>query len=198
CVEVGPAAGDLLDQLGAADLVRTGGDGGLSSRAVGEDDDAGGLAHAVRQHDGAAHHLVGLAGVDRELQRDLDGRVELRRTGLLREGDGLGRGVVAVCLDLREGSLVCLGLGSHCYLPQPSTVMPMERAVPAMIFDAASRSFAFRSACFCSAICWTWSAVILPTLTVCGVAEAFCTPAAFLISSAAGGVFRTKVKLRSS
>src|SRR5690606_9285558 len=152
CVEVGPAAGDLLDQLGATDLVGAGGDGRLSSRAVGEHDDAGSLARAVRKHDGAADHLVRLAGVDGELERDLDGRVELRRAGLLRQSDSLGRSVETVCLDLRGGSLVCLGLGSHDYLPQPSTVMPMERAVPAMIFDAASMSFAFRSACFCSAI----------------------------------------------
>src|SRR5690606_36023370 len=152
CVEVGPTAGDLLDQLGAADLVGAGSDGRLSSRAVGEHDDAGGLAGAVREHDGAAHHLVGLAGVDGELECDLDGRIELRRTSLLRERDCLGRSVETVCLDLRDGSLVCLGLGSHCYLPQPSTVMPMERAFPATIFDAASMSFAFRSACFCSAI----------------------------------------------
>src|SRR5690606_6608744 len=100
--------------------------------------------------------------------------------------------------DLRDGSLVCLGLGSHCYLPQPSTVMPMERAVPAMIFDAASMSFAFRSACFVSAIWRICSCVIFATLTECGVDEPVCTPAAFLISSAAGGVFRMNVKLRSS
>src|SRR5690606_8081836 len=112
----------------------------------------GGLAGAVREHDGAAHHLVGLAGVDGELEGDLDGRVELRRTGPLREGHGLGRRVDAVRLALGASGAVCIGLGRACYLPQPSTVMPMERAVPAMIFDAESMSFAFRSACFCSAI----------------------------------------------
>ena len=76
--------------------------------------------------------------------------------------------------------------------------MPMERAVPAMIFEAASMSFAFRSACLVSAIWRTWSLVSLPTLVVCGVGEPFCSPAAFLMSSAAGGVFRMNVKLRSS
>jgi hypothetical protein len=42
-----------------------------------EDEDAGGLAGAVRQVDGAADHLVGLARVDAEAHGDLDGRVEL-------------------------------------------------------------------------------------------------------------------------
>ena len=99
-VERGVAAGDLLDELGAADLVSAGCDGGLGGGAGREHDDAGGLAGAVREDDGAAHHLVGLAGVDAELQRDLDGRVELRRTGLLRERDCLGRGVELAVFDL--------------------------------------------------------------------------------------------------
>merc|ERR1711969_7559 len=198
-VEIGPSAGDLLDELGAADLVGARGDRGLGGRTVREDDDARGLTGAVGQDDGAAHHLVGLAGVDGELERDLDGRVELRRAGLLRQGDGLGRRVELAVLDLRGCGCVGLGLGSHSrYSPQSSTVMPMERAVPAMIFEAASMSFALRSGCLAWAISRTWSLVILPTLTVWGVAEAFCTPAAFLISSAAGGVLRTNVKLRSS
>ena len=88
-----------------------------------------------------------------DLERDLDGRVELRRTGHLRESDGLGGRVELVSCDLRSGGLVGLGLRSHDrYSPQSSTVMPMERAVPAMIFEAASMSFAFRSGCLTSAI----------------------------------------------
>jgi hypothetical protein len=76
--------------------------------------------------------------------------------------------------------------------------MPMERAVPAMIFAAASMSLALRSACLVAAISRTWSIVSLPTLSVCGVEEPLATPAAFLMSSAAGGVFRTNVNERSS
>ncbi len=76
--------------------------------------------------------------------------------------------------------------------------MPIERAVPAMIFDAASMSLALRSTIFCSAIWRTCSWVSLPTLVVCGTPEPLGTPAAFLISSAAGGVFRTNVNERSS
>ena len=78
-VEVGPACGDLLDQLVATDLVGAGGPGLLSLVTVGEHHDAGGLAGAVREVDRAADHLVGLARVDAEAQGDLDGRVELRR-----------------------------------------------------------------------------------------------------------------------
>jgi hypothetical protein len=76
--------------------------------------------------------------------------------------------------------------------------MPIERAVPAMISEAASRSFALRSGILVVAISRTWSFVIEATLTVCGVAEPLGTPAAFLISSAAGGVFVMNVNERSS
>ena len=76
--------------------------------------------------------------------------------------------------------------------------MPMERAVPAMIFAAAWTSLAFRSAILVCAISSHWAWVSLPTLSVCGVPEPLETPAAFLISSAAGGVLVMKVKERSS
>jgi len=68
----------------------------------------------------------------------------------------------------------------------------------AMIFDAASRSFALRSTIFASAISRTWACVSLPTFVVCGTPEPFATPAAFLMSSAAGGVLRMNVNERSS
>jgi len=55
----------------------------------------------------------------------------------------------------------------------------------------------FRSVVVC-AISRTWSALSVATLTVCGVGEPFATPAAFLMSSAAGGVFVMKVNERSS
>ena len=77
-------------------------------------------------------------------------------------------------------------------------MIPIDRAVPAMIFMAASMSLALRSTCFCSAIARTWSLESFATLTVCGVPEPFCTPAAFLMSSAAGGVLRMNVNERSS
>lgn len=98
------AARHLLDELVAADLVGAGGDGRLGRGARREDDDAGGLAGTVRKDDGAADHLVCLAGVDAELERDLDGAVELAGTGLARELDGLRGGV-------RLGGIDLLGCG---------------------------------------------------------------------------------------
>src|ERR1700735_2031996 len=76
--------------------------------------------------------------------------------------------------------------------------MPMERAVPAMIFSAASIVVAFRSGILVCAMSRTWALVMLPTLVLCGSALPLSTPAAFLISSGAGGVLVMKVKLRSS
>ena len=95
--------------------------GGLGLVGVREDEAAGGLARAVRQDDRAAHHLVGLARVDRELEGDLDGGVELLRAGLLREVHRLGGRVELVAVDLRRGCFVNLGL-SHVVLslsPRP-------------------------------------------------------------------------------
>ena len=63
----------------------------------------------------------------------------------------------------------------------------MERAVPSTIFMAASTSLALRSGSFWVAISRTWSLVIFATLVVSGFAEPLLIPAAFLISSAAGG-----------
>src|ERR1051326_4462439 len=81
---------------------------------------------------------------------------------------------------------------------QPSTLMPMERAVPAMIFSAASIVVAFRSGILVCAMSRTWAALMLPTLVLCGSALPLSTPAAFLISSGAGGVLVMKVNDRSS
>src|SRR3984957_12344618 len=76
--------------------------------------------------------------------------------------------------------------------------MPIERAVPAMIFSAASIEVAFRSGILVSAICRTWAAVSEPTLVLCGSALPLSTPAAFLIISGAGGVLVMNVNDRSS
>ena len=78
-VEIQEAPLDLCDQVVAADPVGAGRFrlGGLVAGS--EDDDAGGLAGAVRQVDGATHHLVGLAGVNAQPERDLDRAVELGR-----------------------------------------------------------------------------------------------------------------------
>ena len=81
---------------------------------------------------------------------------------------------------------------------QLSTVMPIERAVPAMIFAAWSMSCALRSVSLVLAISRTWSQVTLATLVLCGSPEPFSTPAALSSRRAAGGVFSLKSNDRSS
>jgi hypothetical protein len=67
-----------------------------------------------------------------------------------------------------------------------------------MIFSAASIVVAFRSAIFTWAMSRTWAAVTEPTFVLCGSPLPFSTPAAFLISSGAGGVLVMNVNDRSS
>ena len=50
--------------------------------------------------------------------------------------------------------------------------MPIERAVPSMIFMACSTSFALRSGIFISAISRTWARVTRPTFSLFGIAAA--------------------------
>src|SRR5690606_35308410 len=136
---------------------------------------------------------------------------------LLREADSLERGVQLAAVDELGCVAVSLGALHVCFSfcavvvtgqRGPShwdgrraaqlMVMPIERAVPAMIFTAASMSFAFRSSILVAAISRTWASVRVPTFCVCGTPEPLATPAAFLMSSAAGGDFVMKVKERSS
>src|SRR5699024_6667254 len=217
--EAGEASGHLLQQVIGTDEVGT--CLACCHRTItrGEDQDRGRLAGAVGQVDGAAHHPVGLAGIDTQAQGDLYGAVELQHRGLLSQGDRLCRFVLSIRSNLLCGGPV--GLRALCHLlhllavvvraartlplgvwdsgeSQLSVVMPIERAVPATILDAASMLFALRSAILSSAISRTWSAERCPTLSVCGVAEPDLTPAAFLMSSAAGGVFVMNENERSS
>ncbi len=70
--------------------------------AAGDRQHALGLAEAVRQHDGAAHHLVGVLGIDAEPQRQLDGLVELRELDFLHERDRVFDRVGPIGGDLRS------------------------------------------------------------------------------------------------
>ena len=152
-VEVEEAAGHLLDELVIADDVGAGlgGLGGL--RAAGEHQDLGGLTGAVGQVDGAADQLVGLARIDVQTQHSLDRLVELVRRHALEQSDSLGAGVQVVAIDLLGRFAVLLGMLSHLsFSSQSVTVMPMERAVPSMIFMPASTSRADRSGILVSAI----------------------------------------------
>src|ERR1700712_4525508 len=65
---------------------------------------------------------------------------------------------------------------------QSETVMPIERAVLAMIFSAASRSLAFRSWSLVEAISRIWARVSEPTLVLWGTSEPLSRPAALRIS----------------
>src|SRR4051794_2513733 len=76
--------------------------------------------------------------------------------------------------------------------------MPIDRAVPAMIFSAWSRSLALRSAILVVAISRTWSRVTVATFVLCGSPDPLSTPAALSSMRAAGGVLVMKVNERSS
>ena len=78
----------------------------------------------------------------------LDRLVELRTRELLDERDRLRWLVLTLAVNLAESVLISLAVLAHA-----TTSTPIERAVPAMIFIAASTSLALRSASFVSAIC---------------------------------------------
>src|SRR5438876_327479 len=68
--------------------------------ARGEHRDPDGLPRAMRKRHGAADHLVGLAGVDPEPERDLDRLVEVALRQRLDEVEPLGRRVEPVAVEL--------------------------------------------------------------------------------------------------
>ena len=164
----------------------------FSLGALREHSHANGLASAFRHHDCTANSLIGLAGINAELNGNVHGFVKL----------GIGASldsVQSIVQSERLGEIV-LGrnglhaLGNLCHDYRPSTVMPMERAEPAIVRTAASRSAAVRSVSFILSISSACALVILPTLSVCGRAEPLVIFAAFLMRMVAGGVFITKVK----
>ena len=110
--------------------------------AGGEHQHAHRLAGAVRQHHGAAHHLVGVLGIDAEAHRDVDRLVELGEADSLTvlTAASSGRSPAADLLALVAIVLAALYASSHS-----SISMPIDRAVPSMILIAASRPPAFRS-----------------------------------------------------
>jgi hypothetical protein len=68
--------------------------------ALGEDGDGDVFAEPVRQRQGAAQLLIGVANVDPEQDVELDGLVEFGAGGLFDQGDRLRRRVGAVAIDL--------------------------------------------------------------------------------------------------
>ena len=136
------------------------------------------LAGAVRQIHRAAHHLVGMARVDAEIERDLDGLVELGRGGLLDQRHRVGERIRLLAVDLRLGGAQPLALASHDVTPPPRC--PSSGPSPSIIRTAASRSLAFRSFIFCAAISRTWPTETLPEVARPGVWLPLSSPAAFL------------------
>ena len=164
-VEVEPARLDALGQVLATDFVGAGAQRLLRLLGLGEHDDADALARAVRQHDRAAHHLVGVAGIDAEADVGLGGRVETDVARLLEQVHRLVGRVGALAVDELGGSWYFLPAqaslvssvaarlerraspdaagcrpGSRwcrCSCGATATSIPIERAVPSMILAAA-------------------------------------------------------------
>ena len=106
---------DLLHELHAADIVSAGCLGLVDLGVLGEDKDLAGLAGAVGQDDGAADLLVSVAGVDAELDVDLDGLVELGGSGLHDERKGVGDFILHGAVDLLRAVLIFL-TSKQCYI----------------------------------------------------------------------------------
>mmetsp|Transcript_48081 Transcript_48081/g.111378 ORF Transcript_48081/g.111378 Transcript_48081/m.111378 type:complete len:280 (+) Transcript_48081:182-1021(+) len=111
-------------------------------------------------------------------------------------------GSATLCQSCRSLNPICHDKWSIPWNIHSSlTVMPMFRAVPSTVRIADSTLLVFRSGSFTLAISSTCALVTVPATVAPrpkGWPEPLDTPAAFLRSSDAGGVFRMKVKLRSS
>ena len=77
-VEVSPVLlGDLLDHIFAADVIRTRLLGLFHFFSAGNHQNALGLAEAMRQNYGSAHHLIGVLRINSEPHGDFYGLIEL-------------------------------------------------------------------------------------------------------------------------
>src|SRR5690606_2850024 len=129
---------DPAGEIFGTDDVGPGGLGIPGLVALREDRDLDVLAQPVRQREGAAQLLLGVTDVHTQAGVNLDGLVEGSRGGFLDQVDRFSRRVDVAALDLLVLLAESLSV-RHGYL----TSTPIERAVPSMIFDAASRSLAF-------------------------------------------------------
>ena len=103
----------------------------------------------MRQHQGAAQLLVGVADVEPEPEVHLDRLVELRRVHLFQLPDRIDGRVFRLAIERRARVAVLLAVRAH---PSTSVSTPIDCAVPATIRIAWSMSRAFRSGIFVSAI----------------------------------------------
>ena len=155
-------------QVVAADEVGAGLLGLLRLLALGEHGDGHRLAQAVGQEQRAAQLLVGVADVDAEAHVHLDRLVELRVSS------DFSRRTASSGAYSFSRSTCWRAVGVRLAGHQASTSTPIERAVPATIFIAASTSFAFRSGILRSAIARSWSRDSVPTLSRFGSPEPDC------------------------
>ena len=178
-VEVDIAALHLLDQILRSDHVGAGGLGLVGLGAAREHRHPHVAAGAVRQVDDAAHHLIGVARIDAEIHRHLDGLVELGLGPLLDHLHRLFERIELHAVDAfagRNGALSETAHGGYSW-----TSMPIERAEPSTMRMAASIVSQLRSFIFCSAISLTCALVTLPALSRPGVFEPLSSLAAFLM-----------------
>src|ERR1700685_579079 len=193
-VKLGEARFEFVDQILIADDVGAGFLRGLRVVALGERDDAYNSARAMRQEHRAAHVLIALLRVDAETDVNLDRFIELRVGVLLHEADRFGRRVEGLLIEVGLEVLVTLTVMLRHY----STSTPIERAVPAMIFLAASISFALMSGIFTLAMSSSCFWVSLPILLRLVSFEPDSILSACLMRNDAGGVLVMNVNVRSS
>src|SRR5205823_10078681 len=182
----------LLHQVVAADDFSPRVPGLFLLVAFSEDQDPHLDTGAMRQHDGSPHHLIRSFRIDAEAKGHFDRFIKLGIRRALHHLDGFLQAIQLVT----HRCFRCLPLLAHRESPY-STVIPILRAVPAIIRLAAARSAALRSGNFARAISCTWAAETLATFSLFGVPDPLMIPAAFFNKSDAGDVLTMKVKLRS-
>src|SRR4029077_4499554 len=202
-VEVHEAFLDLGREIVEADDVGAGVLCGFRLLALREHGDTPLLAGAGGGQDRPAGGLVRLFRIDAEIDGDVDRFVELGDGRRLHELQRLVERIGLAVLHFRADGLHALRqlrfllLAGHDHFT-PSTVMPMLRALPAIVRTAASMSAAVRSGIFVFAISSACARVNLPTLSALGRWLPLSTFAAFMMSTVAGGVFMMNVKLLSA
>ena len=75
------------------------------------------LAGTARQHDGAAHHLVGFTGIDAQVHGQIDGLVELGGGRFLDQAQGLVDDIHLVTVNFGLEGLQTLGNFGHVKHP---------------------------------------------------------------------------------
>src|SRR5918994_1319596 len=146
------------------------------------------------QHHRSTHDLVGMPWIHTQVHRHVYRLVEFCIGRVFNQRHCIGNRKLGHPNDLRGRGLELLAVHSH----QSTTSSPIERAVPAIMRMALSRSVAFRSAILISAIFFTCARVTRPTLVRFGLPLPFSTPASFSRRFGAGGVLVMKLKVRSA